>query len=433
MRCGLFLCLAFAACAPRAVRVPGGLDDSVPAREESRRSEYGVAPADRHRFPIEVVLRRRFEADAGREAFMLVGAGTWNAAVAHMLRNDRLEIHEALGRYRALPLAPDTARDLRERFETALQSREEWMTGIHDAAEFELFRLGDRLESVSFRMPRSDSAPAELLRALESVARSAERGDLRFHVQDAVPGTLVVQTSGAYGVCGDGASILVQDVAGEWRPAGGGDAVVRPAHCLPRTEAKSVAIEKARAKGRSLGYAMALPGDERAVYSRIDRTSKRWSLTVFDARSDREMLVSIEPDRRLLSAVAWIPSRSRILAVRRADGRFPTATYLRAADEYWFVDATTSGAERVTAEVRPWLRPRTSRDWQPANDGGVWVAIHDDDRDAMLVGRYDPERLVLTTVREYPRIDFSSNRCWIDERNRFVWVAYEQALLRLPL
>jgi hypothetical protein len=126
-----------------------------------------------------------------------------------------------------------------------------------------------------------------------------------------------------------------------------------------------------------------------------------------------------------LHPVSRVDARNAVLVRRVADEDADPET-----EEYFLCHPETGAVERVQGEFRPWLDVR-DRPLQPAGaPGRVWAAIPDAGR--TLFGTYDTRSFAFEAIATYPRLSFSGDDMWVDERGKVVYVLGKGDLLALP-
>jgi HEAT repeat protein len=125
--------------------------------------------------------------------------------------------------------------------------------------------------------------------------------------------------------------------------------------------------------------------------------------------------------------VMYIAAHGKVLL----DPGFHVKSYLGPIN--YLLDPETGSLQQVTGEFRP-LMYRFVRELQPTgNPNEIWAAIHDSQKGATRIGRYDTRNFVFTPVIEAPGPVLSDSNFWVDADAGKIWFTYYGHLLRLPM
>jgi hypothetical protein len=93
----------------------------------------------------------------------------------------------------------------------------------------------------------------------------------------------------------------------------------------------------------------------------------------------------------------------------------------------------TGSIQQVKGDFRP-LGQIFGRELQPAgNPGEFWAAIHDSQKSATDIGRYDSRNFIFTPVVNLPGLRLNNSDFWVDATAGKIWFTYQGQLLRIPL
>jgi HEAT repeat protein len=99
----------------------------------------------------------------------------------------------------------------------------------------------------------------------------------------------------------------------------------------------------------------------------------------------------------------------------------------------YLLDPETGTVQQIKGEFRP-LMEDSPRELQPTgNPNEFWATIHDSQKGATNIGRYDSRNFVFKPLVELTGLPLSNSNFWVDATAGKIWFTYKGQLLRLPM
>jgi hypothetical protein len=150
-------------------------------------------------------------------------------------------------------------------------------------------------------------------------------------------------------------------------------------------------------------------------------------LVRINLQNGRETAIDL-PDGYAHFPVAFIPAHKKALFVA------PDISSLKnGSGRGVLLDPESGAAQMIKGELRPWFDEFWRLPQPTGKPDEVWVAIYDEQKESIAVGRYNVRTFSFAPVIRVPELKLSSLDIWMDQAAGWLYVTFRGDLLRLPL